>query len=423
MNRRLEDDAVHPRLVLADPPPLAPQLLLPPLELLVHLLQAHLDVLERLLLLLEAHLAGAANDGTGTSRGGAPELLDPLDERRGGGGGGGGVWRSGVPSNGAIDGAAELEVGEWEVASADAGIRFEGAGGGGGGGSGGGSGGGGGGRYRGAAAAVDDERRRVLLVRGERPGVGRRGGGRERGRVGVAGGRAWRRRRWRRHRVDDGDGEQRRRLRALARDAADGLGVAGRAERRRGGGGGGRVGAEVWREADAKEAIVALGAEQRDGELERGAAGHHPRGALLGGELHAVEGGEERRLRKEGLVVAHHGGVVVGVGHRRDDGHVLGHVGGQVARLVQEVDVEHELPAARRLAPEHGEDVGALADAHGLGRHRRDQARSGLEMKGGRLEGGAAATSAGGREFPKQKSSVSSVELESSSVESSKLEM
>ncbi|MCO5604142.1 hypothetical protein L7F22_058302 [Adiantum nelumboides] len=102
-------------------------------------------------------------------------------------------------------------------------------------------------------------------------------------------------------------------------------------------------------EADAEEAVFILGGKQGRRQLEGGAAGQHPGGVIVGGELHAVEGGEERRLAGVGGPDGH---VVVGEGHRRHDGEITGD---QVPLGVLQVQAQHKFAPARGLAAKNCE--------------------------------------------------------------------
>ncbi|KAI5075683.1 hypothetical protein GOP47_0009759 [Adiantum capillus-veneris] len=93
------------------------------------------------------------------------------------------------------------------------------------------------------------------------------------------------------------------------------------ANRGREAGGADQGGLRLGCEADAEKTILVLGGQQRQGQLEGGPAAQHTSRIVVGGELDAVEGGEERRLAR---VRRPDGKMVVGKGDGRHDRHVKG---------------------------------------------------------------------------------------------------
>ncbi|KAI5057845.1 hypothetical protein GOP47_0027860, partial [Adiantum capillus-veneris] len=113
---------------------------------------------------------------------------------------------------------------------------------------------------------------------------------------------------------------------ALTGDAADGWREA-RREAWREVGGDTRGMREMGGEADAEQAVVELGREEGEGELEGGGGGGVVQccGVGVGRELHPMEGGEERRLNAAACssLLQQYRRVVMGKGHRRHNGEPL----------------------------------------------------------------------------------------------------
>lgn len=117
----------------------------------------------------------------------------------------------------------------------------------------------------------------------------------------------------------------------------------------------------LGREADAEKAIIKLGGEKGNGELEGSAAIDHASGVGVRGEFNAVKGGKERGLaggRQGGMADVggetcrrqRDGGVIMGKGDRGNDRKAVCVLLHDVAMRIKKMHVEKEFAATGSFA-------------------------------------------------------------------------